>query len=181
MGPGGYDGVAHSPQPMRFLACSLLALPAVALAQESPEARSIPSVHTFEEQPATVYRFPNDSLNARRWRTVTTFFGATGGYLALGVTGAMLGYDLDEPDCPDDICVPLGMVIGWAIGSTLGAGLGAHLGGRRSGSLPLALAVSGGVQIGLWLYSSDGVAMLIPVSVLASTIADRVSASGRVD
>ena len=166
---------------MRRLAFLLLVASSVS-AQDAPEARSILFVPSREEPPASVVRIPDDSLDARRWRTVASFLGSTGGYVVLGATGALVGFELDCSGC-DDVWLPDGMFVGWAVGSALGAGLGAHLGGGRSGSLPWALAASGVVQAGLWLYSTEGrpFAVLVPVSVLAATIADRVSASGRAD
>ncbi|WP_420456506.1 hypothetical protein [Rubrivirga sp.] len=121
----------------------------------------------------------SESLDARRWRTVRTFVGAVGGYVTLGLVGGAVGFQLDSSGC-GDVCLPDGMWVGWALGSTVGAGLGAHVGSGRSGSMVWALVGAGAAQGALGLYAAatdNPVPILIPVSILAATIADRVAAS----
>ncbi len=120
-----------------------------------------------------------ESLDARRWRAVRTFLGTAGGYVTLGLVGGAVGFQLDAAGC-GDVCFPDGMWIGWVLGSTVGAGLGAHLGGGGTGSIVWTLVSAGVAQAALGLYgvaTDDPVPILIPVSVLAATVADRVSAS----
>lgn len=142
------------------------------------EARGSPEpILVIPVAPSTSVAASADSLDGRRWRTALTFLGATGGYVTLGVVGGVIGFHMDASAC-GDVCLPDGMWVGWVLGSTVGAGLGAHLGSRGTGSRTWALVGAGATQVALGLYGAatdNPVPILIPVSILAATVAERAS------